>query len=207
MPVSYEWDDLRRVGSSRLVQLTIVVPVVGYFLLLSESLTEYYVLLFEEEPSLGRLYLLYFGFCTLAVASLLFNWFCPSEIKQHGSAYDFVEKQKPIMHERREEAMVKLILTDYLSSKHPERKLDDVLDAREETADAETMQIRDGILTVQGQQQEQGTHGIMRDYFVLLKRRRPRWRFCILCLYVLGFALVAVPSAATFAAVVWHLLS
>ena len=143
MPASYEWDNLRRVGSSRLVQLTIVIPVVGYFLLLSESLTEYYVLLFEEEPGLWRLYFLYFGFCTLAVASLLFNWFCPSEIKEHGSAYDFVEKQKDIMHERREDAMVMVILTDYLSSRHPDRKLDDVLKAREETADAETIQIRD----------------------------------------------------------------
>lgn len=232
MTISAKWDELRTFGTSRLVQLTAVVPLIGYFLLLNDSLKPFYQLLFEDEPSVWRLYSLYFGFCFLGVASLLFSWRCPSEIKQHGAAYEFVDKQKDIMHIEREEEMIAALLRDYVEIKYGETDMlesallyvDDVIrnayiartndfspsinlsgdpppKPSERSYDMSTFaNLKYNEIS------DRGRVGVMRDYFVMLKSRSPRWRIYIFWLYIIGFVLVGAPALFTFAAVVWHLV-
>ena len=75
----YRWDELRRLGNHKLVQLTVVVPIVGYLILLNKQLAAYYALYFDANATdiSYRLYCLYFGFTFLGIASLLFNLLCP----------------------------------------------------------------------------------------------------------------------------------
>src|SRR5262245_24963766 len=94
----YEWDELHALGSSRLVQLTVVLPVVGYLILFSATLRDHLTLYVDmgSEPVFWRLYLLYFGFCFLSIGALIFAWECPDEVKRHGAGFVFVERESRV---------------------------------------------------------------------------------------------------------------
>src|SRR5688572_14707224 len=108
----YRWDALRKLGNHRLVQLTIVVPIVGYMILLNKDLAGYYTLFFDDER-VGvsyRLYCLYFGFTVLGVASLIFNLLCPKLVKEYGSAAAFVASEAHITSPDRLKDMVSALV-------------------------------------------------------------------------------------------------
>lgn len=45
----YEWDSLRSLGTSRLVQMTVVIPIIGYLILFSSELQDYFVLAVDDN--------------------------------------------------------------------------------------------------------------------------------------------------------------
>lgn len=175
------WDHLRQRMSNRLIQSTIVIPIVGYIILFSSSLEEYFCLRFvecENGVSYWRMYWLYFGFCSLAAAAMIFNLKCPSLVAHHGAAYEFVDREFRIMgHER-------LVKMDQqlakLRGRHPQTP---------------------GNLKVTTAKEE-----LMRDYFVMLKSQSRNWRIAVYLLYWLGALVVAVPTVVTFVAICRHLL-
>ena len=61
--IKWRWDELRALGTSKLVQLTFLIPVLGYFILFGEMFNEYLELTFDSEISYWRVYFLYLGFC------------------------------------------------------------------------------------------------------------------------------------------------
>ncbi len=112
-----KWDGLRRIGQSKLMNLTILVPLLGYLILFNEQLIEYFELSKEVFPNIddgsklsnetkSRLFYFYFGFSFLGVASLFYQLFCPSLLKEHGSAGDYVNEELDLMTQQRVDDMI-----------------------------------------------------------------------------------------------------
>src|SRR3954447_15866950 len=98
-PVSrIPWSAIRRIGQSRLLGLTIVVPFLGSLMLFNQSVVDVLTLSPElvrrwlqlsasetadaaRKLTLSRLYYVYFGLSFLGIGSSLFVLFCPLEIK------------------------------------------------------------------------------------------------------------------------------
>lgn len=197
----FEWDELHALGSSKLVQLTVVLPVIGYLILFSDSLRQHLALYVDmgTEPILWRLYLLYFGFCFLSVGALIFAWQCPDEIKWHRAGFVFVERESRVYmvsgdrtgHLQRALIGLRLGLisaTGTLRAWSPERLQELRSDAR-----VVAMEQTVGRLPLES---------LMVEYFVALKQSKRNWRVAARLSYDLGFFLLAIPTVAVFVSVV-----
>ena len=69
-----------------------------------EAANEYFELVIDADGvfSLWRVYWLYFGATFIAIAQIIFNVRCPAEIKQHGTAYEFVAKEEKTINQQRQ---------------------------------------------------------------------------------------------------------
>ena len=100
-----KWTTLRSIGNSPTVRLTIVIPLVGYMIIFNDTVVQYLQLtpeLFGEEQRAqieervrsvrvsARLLLIYFGLCLIALASTVYAFLCPQEIKRYAMATDYV---------------------------------------------------------------------------------------------------------------------
>jgi hypothetical protein len=94
-----QWTTLRSIGGLRVVQLTIFVPVIGYFILFNDELVHRLEFSNQVIPhpdhhvglsngTLLKLMLLYFGLCFVGIGSVLFSIFCPALVRRYR---DFVE--------------------------------------------------------------------------------------------------------------------
>ncbi|MDC9514989.1 hypothetical protein PSH47_10940 [Pseudoalteromonas sp. CST5] len=126
------WVNIRTIGRSKIMTLTIFIPVIGYMIIFNEQLIHLFELsenLFSSitvtnatqedvvsEDSKTRLFYFYFGFTFLGLGSLLFQVFCPNLIKEHGSDREFIKEELSLMTIKR----VKSIL-DFLHNKVPEK--------------------------------------------------------------------------------------
>lgn len=140
----YTWDALRALGNQRLVQLTVLIPIVGYLVLFNEHLVQYWTLsreLFDAQSVFDlfggnesgqapvavvsyRLYCLYFGLCLIALASALFSLFCPRYVKVYASAAEFVAMEERIMLPERLAEMKRRVILDYFDKRFPESRYD-----------------------------------------------------------------------------------
>lgn len=96
------WSQLAKLGTSPVMRLTALVPLIGIFLLFNEQ-TE---LVFQfpqffkadigetagSDISASNLYFTYFGLCSLGIASLLFTVLCPKEIQDQPNQQLFVSQ-------------------------------------------------------------------------------------------------------------------
>ena len=194
----YEWDKLHALGSSRLVQLTVILPVIGYLILFSESLHQHLALYVDvgSDPVEWRLYFLYFGFCALSVGALIFAWQCPEEIKTHGAGFAFVEREKPVYRSNNyrvgelQRTLVGLRLGLIPRGGRlyaPTRGQIESLKQQYERAIAEEGSI--GHLPIEQ---------LMLEYFVALKESKRAWRTAARSAYDFGFVLLAVPTLSVF---------
>lgn len=107
------WSAVRRIGQSRLLALTVIVPFLGSMILfnqtvvealsLSPELVRHWLHLGRDEGeqvrdtahalTLSRLYYVYFGLSFLGFGSAVFGLFCPTTVKDHSSvtAYQATE--------------------------------------------------------------------------------------------------------------------
>jgi hypothetical protein len=94
------WSKLRDLGQSSMVRSSILMPVFGYLLLFNENIRQYLTIQYDAGwpfrylPSMWRIWMLYYGSCSLAAGSILFAWRCPAEIKQYGSAFEMVDAER-----------------------------------------------------------------------------------------------------------------
>jgi hypothetical protein len=76
------------------------MPVFGYLLLLNEHVHAFLVIQYDAGwpfrylPSLWRLWLLFYGTFFLAIASMLFSFGCPVEIKRYASPFTLVDAER-----------------------------------------------------------------------------------------------------------------
>lgn len=95
------WSTLRTVGNSRLVSLTIFIPIIGYLVILSDNFISY---LRPAEEFLGvttsgltlieKLKLVYLGLVFLSFGQAIFWIRCPKLIKNYGSFLEYIEREK-----------------------------------------------------------------------------------------------------------------
>jgi hypothetical protein len=83
------WSRLRSIGNSAPARATIVIPLVGYLIIFNEQVLSYLTLspeIFGKSVGIStKLLNIYFGLCFVAIASFLFAWFCPLQIRKYGA--------------------------------------------------------------------------------------------------------------------------
>src|SRR5882672_6007108 len=83
------WRLLRSTGNSRAAKLTILIPLVGYIVLLNDTVIKNLELsdrIFGAAAgSLNKLLMIYCGLVCVAGASTIFAWCCPLELKKYAS--------------------------------------------------------------------------------------------------------------------------
>jgi hypothetical protein len=106
------WSAIRRIGQSRLLGLTIVVPFLGSLMLFNQSVVDVLTLSPElvrrwlqlsasetadaaRKLTLSRLYYVYFGLSFLGIGSALFVLFCPLEIKNYSTPIEYQTIEGP----------------------------------------------------------------------------------------------------------------
>ena len=105
------WNDLKRIGQSKLLQLTILIPIFGYMIFFNHELvsiveksTNY---LYDKNiinskilfTNSYKLYYLYFGFSLLGIASILYKIISPNLINEYLSLREYIEKESSIMNQ------------------------------------------------------------------------------------------------------------
>lgn len=109
------WLRHREISNTPAARAVILVPLIGYWIIFSNELHS----LTKLVPWLGdgtespdppyRLLATYFGLCLIAVASAVYQSYCPAEIKQYATGSNYVgtsvEQMSPIELQRIEEVL------------------------------------------------------------------------------------------------------
>src|SRR5262249_16535631 len=72
----------------------------GFLLLFNETVQQYLTIRYDPSwpfnylPSMWRVWMLHYGGCSLAVASLVFAWRCPAEIEQYASPFTMADVER-----------------------------------------------------------------------------------------------------------------
>lgn len=124
------WSAIRRIGQSRLLALTIVVPFLGSLLLFNQYVVSFLTFspalvkhwstgTFDTDAvakalTFYRLYFTYFGLSFLGIGSALFALFCPIDIKQHASAREYLQAEEPLVTKARMGLVVPRVAQAYV---------------------------------------------------------------------------------------------
>ncbi len=113
-----EWANVTKIGRSKIVSLTILVPIFGYLILFNEHLINLFeisgqifseVIESSDKPSSSsvssesktRMYYFYFGLTFLGIGSIVYQIFCPKIIKEYASNREYVREETAFMTEKR----------------------------------------------------------------------------------------------------------
>jgi hypothetical protein len=200
--IKWRWDALRTLGTSKIVQLTFLIPVLGYFILFGEMFNDYLELTIDSGVSYWRVYFLYFGFCAVAAGSLLFSIKCPESVRQHGAAYEFVDREERTLSKYRIAKMQDLLVRrNYFMVARTENWPDYEV-ARDHVIansdDHDENQAAASLVGIREKVEDLNDAALMTEYFVTLKSADPVSRLFVTCLYAVGIALIAVPTLVVF---------
>ncbi|MEO1593928.1 MAG: hypothetical protein AAFS02_01635 [Pseudomonadota bacterium] len=199
------WETLRVAGTTPFARAAVAVPVLGYFILFGESANTYFRLTLDAELSLWRVYWLYFGFTVVALAQVLFNWYCPPEIKQHGTGYEFAAREERTINPDRINKMQELLIAQAYAKVRSDSD-PDFQRAREFEHDPKqglpsdhyAVKLNHARADVRGLDLPQ----IMARYVDAIDVQKPATRLIVTYLYATGLALVLVPTLATLGQVI-----
>jgi hypothetical protein len=94
-----KWSWLRAIGNSSSIKMTIFIPAIGYLVLFNQKLISFVqlspIIFGTSSPEnfdagFHRLLMIYFGLVSLSVASLIYQFFCPQEIKLYDSSTHYI---------------------------------------------------------------------------------------------------------------------
>ena len=92
------WNQLRELGSSNLVRASVLMPAFGYMLLLNENIHQYLTVKYDgwvfshlHVASVWRIWMLFYGSFLLALATIVYGYFCPDEVKRYASAFEMAD--------------------------------------------------------------------------------------------------------------------
>ena len=223
------WDHLRVIGNSRLVKLTILVPLLGYMVLFNEQLVHYLELASPyfrdvflhgraadgETWSLAyRLYCFYFGFTALAIGALVYEARCPRLVKAYGSAAEYYRVEGPTTDDHQLQLRAIPYLTRLFRDECRQLGLSvkEVwlaespagLSFRSEEDEQKAKKLHNKMLQTINEQASgiDRKAWVMKSYFVPLKSAHPVSRWTAVVFYYLGFAILTVPTIHSFLSVV-----
>jgi hypothetical protein len=171
------WADLRGIGNSNSVRASIIVPVIGYLIILNSTVADYLKLHGIEwvhEPASAwdrlwsfKLYLVYFGLMFLGVGAAIYQWKCPPFVKKYGDWADYVAGVAPHV-DREQVELLGPVIGRY--------------NYQMEVAETSFQDVTRSYLRAH--------YGQMSNYFL-------GWRIATAVLFAWGFALLAIPSFMT----------
>jgi len=178
--------------------MTVLIPVLGYMLIFNERIIPYLGL---TEELLGRqlhsidpihvswrLLFIYFGLCLLALGSILYQIFCPPEIKRHATAVDYTAATREHVGD---------IVLGRMESRlaHEADSMEEFAMIRDHTRDRankyDDKSHRDKIY-------EQYWPDVLDMNYRLLDGRYYAARIATFIFYVTGFVVLAIPSMDVF---------
>jgi len=93
------WSALRTIGSQKVIQFTILIPVIGYYIIFSEQFCSYTASHLpigtscsDNNPS-QKTFEIYFAFVLIGTASLLYSIFCPKLIKRYENEIKLIHSE------------------------------------------------------------------------------------------------------------------
>lgn len=183
------WDQLRKLGSSPLVRSSLVFATAGYLLLWNDKFQEFLSIRFDSHLSLWRIWMLYYGGMSVAIATGLYSSICPKPVKDYPSAFSLAQSECQHM------------ATMGLGPKHLEdvRALEASCNMTERSLWPPDRPRDTYIEEIRGTSREaEGLASLIVYAWRLHNIRHPWTRRGILLLYSFGFVLLGIPAAVTF---------
>jgi hypothetical protein len=191
--VFVSWRLLRSIGNSKAAKLTILIPLIGYLILLNDTVIKHLELSEEvfgapSGATLTKLLIIYCGLVFVAVASTIFVARCPLEVKRYASSEEYVAGEERFMSERAIGIMQnRLKIGDEIARKDDTgyRELQNSMRPADDP-DIRWRRLRD-FIRIQ-----------MNLYFEMLDRSRLVARWATAICYAVGIGLLLIPSAMVF---------
>ena len=103
--MNIEWNNIKKIGQSKIVGMTIMVPIFGYLIFFNDFLINFFkdYMSFLQTISKNnitindKLFYLYFGFSFLGVASILYKIFSPNLINEYISMREYIKDEKELL--------------------------------------------------------------------------------------------------------------
>lgn len=183
------WDSLRKLGSSPLVRSSLVFAAAGYLLLWNAKIQDFLTIKFNSHFSLWRIWMIYYGGISLAVATGLYSFFCPKPVKDHGSAFELAQSECQYL-------AIMGLGTTYLEDV---KRLEANCSAAERELWPPNRPRDDFIAQMRGKPEEPEALAALIVYAWRVHNIRYPWlRPSILIIYSLGFVLLGIPARVTF---------
>jgi hypothetical protein len=216
----YRWDRLRQLGNLGIMKMTVLMPLIGYLVIFNASLHEHLRLTFDPDGGgTLRLYFIYFGLTLLGIGSIVYQFACPSEVKEHGSAWEFVSREAEAINQQRLDAicgalirwrygaLLEALPAPFRDLRAARQRLSHVSIAGAVTDDdKKLLAMFEGPLAPLDHDLHRWKqkNELMTDYFVPLKHVRSTARVTVLGCYAAGFAFLAYPTLDVFLHVCLH---
>lgn len=181
---SLTWSMLGSIGRSSVSKLSMLMPFVGYLILLQDKVVALATPLIIQEGTDFRIsvgfYLLYFGLFIFGLGSFLFHVAAPHTAKDFKSADDYVEKLQGLVSTSELIVMLDEIILRESSNSNP---------YREATLYRNTLAVGIGA----GAQQPVKVF-TLRAYFHVEDKSRKYFIFAVFFLFLFGVFLTFIPS-------------
>ena len=212
-----KWSLLRTIGNSKIFNLTIIIPVIGYFILFNDEVVRN--LEFSEavigspvkeyrglrDQTLFKLFCVYFGFYVLATGLILYYAFCPNLIKRYKTYVDYITAEIELVTEKKVRELRRLnamlggtnsfdfealysLLQYFLDVLHKEKPNEDQRSPEELAHQIENLR----------RERQLNINNLMSDVYENSDKSRPFARVLVFSLFVLGFTFLAIPSLMMF---------
>lgn len=97
------WSSLRAIGNSLPAKSTILIPLIGYYIILNQNIADggFFQLAFPAHKNQNdlietiyntRIFLLYFALSFIGIGSIVYQIRCPDTIKTYGDEIEFAER-------------------------------------------------------------------------------------------------------------------
>lgn len=187
-----KWTAVRSVSNASATKLVIVIPLVGYWIIFNEHLVELAqlstILIPDGEAQRlvpWRLFATYFGLCFVGIASILYQLFCPSQVKLYETASQYVGTVFPAI------------------SNLEMARVDDALRGGDQESKRVHAQVLEDLkLLIHGGDRDTVHSDIKRNTlqanFDFCNRRFSITRLIVAVCYASGFLILAIPSISIF---------
>jgi hypothetical protein len=196
---SRPWSQLRSVTNSSAAKLTILVPILGYWILFNESARTYLKLVHEVGGSSAdvssRILVVYVGLVFVAAGAAIYQFKCPPDVKHFGDPNAYVGAVSGTIRDYAQEKIIVALLNSEF-----EREYIRVRERYENTS-PEAMA---GLLA--DNQMERLNKDILYVNFDMLNESGKLWRRIVGWLYLVGFGLLLLSSATVLGRIVWLLM-
>jgi hypothetical protein len=200
------WSNIRTVGNSPIVRAAIVMPVVGYLILLNENLMAIeakYRYFFLHSP--WRLVFIYYGFLIISVSAIMYALQCPNQIRKYSSPVEYMNSELEFLASffRSKTLLESVSARVYGITPRQKRLLD--------------FEAQQGVLNSvsffrnPGSQSRAELRDTLRELITwdwgLADTSRVFWCYICTALYIAGFAFLLIPAACTFLDVTRYTIS
>ncbi|MGY3441118.1 hypothetical protein [Bradyrhizobium sp. USDA 4473] len=191
------WRRLRSIGNSRAAKLTVLIPLVGYLILLNDDIVKHLELSQEvfgaaASETLTKLLAVYVGLVLVAIASVIFAACCPLEVKRYASAQEYVAGDEPFMSQRAFGVLQSRLRVGDRIAREDHANYTAHFNSRPTPSAPEDIRRRNA----------QHNRIEMNLYYEMLDRSRWLARWAAAVLYAAGLGFLLVPSASVF----WHVM-